>query len=271
MEPNYRTKVNDSNLEPLSYLLQMEKATPRLGDYLNSSPVEGWMRDKLMQFILEICKEIGGGVETCQQAFTVIDHFLSKSRPRKAVLQLIGVAGLMASLRFDETIVYTLDDAFLHCGKIFKKEDIRLAEIYAIEKLGWLFQAPTASELAKQLLIAAKIEVDTSKIMERADFYATECYTHYNLSQFSTVAKAVVSVLCALEESGQISDRNKLINFLYTTFDLDFIEIETCKRSLIYHLRNKSTCNEDRNYNCLSKGGILTYISQAICEQVEKS
>jgi hypothetical protein len=267
MEANYRTKLNDSNLDALSYLLQMEKATPRLGDYLNSGPVEGWMRDKLMQFILQICKEIGGGVETCQQAITVIDHFLSKSKPRKAVLQLIGVAGLMASLRFNETIVYTLEDAFLHCGKTFKKEDIRLAEIYAIEKLGWLFQAPTASELAKQLLIAAKIEVDTSSILERADFYAIECYTNYSLCQFSTVAKTVVSILCALEESGQISYRNKLINFLYTTFDLDFIEIEICKRSLIDHLRKKFTCNEDRSYTCLSKGGILTYISQAISDQ----
>lgn len=267
MEPNIRTRLNDSNLEVLSYLLQIEKAAPRLGDYLNAGPVEGWMRDKLMQFILQICREIGGGLETCQQAITVIDHFLSKSKPRKAVLQLIGVAGLMASLRFDETIVYTLEDAFLHCGKIFKKEDIRLAEIYAIEKLGWLFQVPTASELARQLLIAARLEVDISSIMERADFFAIECYTNYSLSQFSTVAKAVVSVLCALEESGQVFYRNKWINFLYTTFDLDFIEIETCKRSLIYHLRKESSCIEDTNYSCLSKGGILTYISQTIQEQ----
>ena len=261
MEANIGSIQTDSNLGVLSNLLEMDKATPILGDYLKSGPVEGWMRDELMQFILRICREIGGGAETCQQAITVIDHFLSKSKPRKAVLQLIGVAGLLASLRFDETIVYTIEDAFLDCGKTFKKEDIGLAQKYAIQKLGWLFQTPTASELARQLLIAPKIEVDISSILERADLYAIECYTHYSLSQFSTVAKAVVSVLCALEESGQISNRNKWINFLYTTYDLDFIEIEICKRSLIHHLTKESTCIEDRNYSCSSEGEILTYIS----------
>lgn len=268
MEVHVRTVSINCNLEVLYSLLDLDEKIPSLGDYLKSGPVQGWMRDKLMQFIIQICKEIGTTIETSQLAVSIIDHFLSKTRPRKAVLQLMGVVGLMYALKYNDKIVYTLEDAFLHCGKIFKKEDILLAEDIAAEKLGCKFEAPTAAGLARRLVYATNTEMDFSSVLERADFFAMRCYTDYTLSQFSCVAKAVVSVLCALEESNQISFRNLWINFLYTTFNLDFIEIENCKRCLIDHLYRECNSGEPTEYVFLSKGGILTVINREISGQV---
>lgn len=253
---------NEYTPDVLYSLLDQDKSIPRLGDYLKSTPIQGWMRDKLMQFILQIGKEIGATIETSQLAITIIDHILSKTRPRESVLQLIGVVGLMIALRYNDTIIYTLDDAFLHCGKLIKKEDIRTTEVYALEKLGWAFQAPTAAEIARQLIHATNSEIDLSSVLERSDFFAMKCCTDYTLSQFSSVAKAVASVLCALEEYSLICFRNLWIEFLYTTFDLDFIEIESCKKYLIHHLGNECAYIQPSEYAYLSKGGILTVISR---------
>jgi hypothetical protein len=254
--------VTDYNVEVLSYILQQEQNLPRLGNYLQGSEVKGWMRDKLMQFVVDLTAEIGASVETAQLAVTIIDLFLSKTTARKAVLQLVGVVGMMIALKFHESMAYTLEHAFIHSGKTFKKDDIKLAEIYAMQKLGWKLEIPTAAELSRQLVYITGVEYDFTKILERSDSFAMICYTDYNLSQFSIVSRAVVSVVCALEQFNQISFRNQWLNFLNVKLSLDIVEVDECKRFLIHKLYRETPANERSKLECLSRDSIATFLPQ---------
>jgi hypothetical protein len=233
------TLTTDYNSDVLTYMLDLERSLPAIGDYIRSNPknkIEAWMRDKLVNWVVSLGEEIGVGIETAQLAITLINQFLAAVSSKKAVLQLIGIVSLMVALKYHESIGYTLDHAIEHCGKIYKREDIQATEIFLLQKLDWCLKIPTAAELSKQLLYITGVSYDFTRILERSNSFAMLCYCDYSLNQFSPLVISVVSVVCALEQYNQKSFRNQWLTLLKTKIRLDPPVLDQCKRALVHKL-----------------------------------
>lgn len=229
--------TDDYISDVLRYLLELESDLPPLGNYLSEdSEVKIWMRDRLVNWIVNVAEELGASIETAQLSITLINQFLAKVRTKKAVLQLVGVVCLMIALKFHENMGYTLDHAMIHSANLYKKEDIKATELFAMQKMGWKLAFPTAAEISRQLLYVTGVDFDFSKIIERSDAFAMECYKDYHLSQHSPFVIALVSVTCSLEQYNQHKFRNQWLKFLKNKLDLDGPVLDACKRQLVHKL-----------------------------------
>jgi hypothetical protein len=246
--------TEDYNSEVLSYMLEMERCLPPIGDYIRSNPdvtIEAWMRDKLVNWVVSQGEEIEVSIETVQLAITLINQFLATVNTKKAVLQLVGIVSLMLALKFHDSIGYNLDYAIAHCGGIYKREDIQATEIFMLQKLGWCLRIPTAAELSKQLLYITKVDYNFDKILERSNSFAMICYCDYSLSQFSPLVISVVSVVCALEQYNQKSFRDQWLKLMKSKIGLDPPVLDQCKRALIHKLYRETPEQSIAKLQCL--------------------
>lgn len=246
--------VSDYSSEVLTYMLEMERSLPQTGDYIRSNPnveIESWMRDKLVNWVINLGEEIRIRIETAQLAITLIDHFLATVHTKRAVLQLVGIVCLMVALKYHESIGYTLDHAMNHCGNIYKRDDIQATEIFLLQKLDWCLKIPTAAELSRQLLYVTGVSYDFTKILERSNSFAMSCYGDYSLNQFSPFVISVVSVVCALEQYNQKSFRDQWLKLLNTKISLDAPVLDQCKRALVYKLYRETPEQGKDKLKCL--------------------
>ena len=238
----------------LAYMLEMERSLPPTGDYIRANPdmeIESWMRDKLVNWVVSLGEDIGVSIETAQLAIALINQFLATTHTKKAVLQLVGVVSLMIALKYHESIGYTLDHAMEHSGNLYKREDIQATEIFLLQKLDWCLKIPTAAELSKQLLYITGVNYDFTRILERSNAFAMNCYCDYSLNQFSPLVISVVSVVCALEQFNQKVFRDQWLKLLNTKIRLDVPVLDQCKRALVHKLYRETPEKSKANLQCL--------------------
>lgn len=255
--------VHEYNADVLSYMLDLERAMPAIGDYMRNNPameIESWMRDKLVYWVVDLGDQIGVSIETVQLAITLINNFLANVHTKRAVLQLVGIVSLMIALKFHDSTDYPLDSAIQHCGNIYKKEDLQATEIFLLQKCEWCLKIPTAAELSKQLLYITGVNYDFTKIIERSNSFAMMCYCDYSLNQFSPLVISVVSVVCALEQYNQKAFRNQWLKLLKDKIGLDPPVLDQCKRALVYKLYRETPEQSKEKLQCL-KDSIMRLLS----------
>ena len=138
-----------------------------------------------------------------------------------------------------------------HSGNIYKREDIQATEIFLLQKLEWCLKIPTATELSKQLLYISGVTYDFTKIIERSDCFAMQCYCDYSLNQFSPLTISIVSVVCALEQYNQKAFRDQWLKLLNTQFGLDAPVLDQCKRALVHKLYREVPEQNKSKLQCL--------------------
>jgi hypothetical protein len=72
-----------------------------------------------------------------------------------------------------------LDELELHSKGHFSKEQIRIVEMFILEKLEWRLQYPTAGEISRLLLYNTRPDKDFGPVIAVADRYAMICYGDY--------------------------------------------------------------------------------------------
>lgn len=239
----------------LTHMLELERTLPTIGDYIRTDPkieIEAWMRDKLVNWVVGLGEDLSVSVETVQLSVTLINQFLSTVHTKRAVLQLVGIVCFMIALKYHESICYPLEQAIIHCGRVYNKEDLQNTEIFLLQKLEWCLKIPTAAELAKQLLYISGVNYDFSKIIERGNSFAMTCYCDYFLSQFSPLVIAVVSIVCALEQYGQKGFRDQWLKLLKNKVGLDMPVLNECKRALVYKLYRETPEKSIEKLKCLN-------------------
>ncbi|OMJ93153.1 hypothetical protein SteCoe_3973 [Stentor coeruleus] len=244
----------DYNSDVLSYMLEIERSLPAIGDYIHLNPdieIESWMRDKLVNWVVSVGEDIGISIETAQLAITLINQFLATVHTKKAVLQLVGIVCLMIALKYHESIGFTLDHAIEHCGNVYSREDIQATEIFLLQKLDWCLKIPTAAELSKQLLYITGVSYDFTKILERSNSFAMLCYCDYSLNQFSPLAISIVSIVCALEQYNQKNFRDQWLKLINTKIGLDAPVLDQCKRALVHKLYRETPEQSKDRLKCL--------------------
>ena len=248
--------AHEYNTDVLSYILDLERAMPAIGDYMRNNPdmeIESWMRDKLVNWVVDLGDQIGVSIETVQLAISLINNFLASVHTKRAVLQLVGIVSLMIALKFHDSIDYPLEQAILHCGRIYKKEDLQATEIFLLQKCEWCLKFPTAAELSKQLLYITGVNYDFTKIIERSNSFAMMCYCDYSLNQFSPLVISVVSVVCALEQYNQTTFRNQWLKLLKGKIGLDPPVLDQCKRALVHKLYRETPEKSKEKLQCLKE------------------
>jgi hypothetical protein len=237
MDKSRVSLVTDYKQDILRYLLEEERKLGSLGDFLESSAVEPWMRDKLAQWVLDQAGHIRASSHTAQFAVTIMNVFLKKVRISKDCLQLLGVVSLMIALKTQDSLYYDLNRAFIDGGRLYKRGDIIATELYVMHTLKWSLSFPTAAELSRQLVYITGVQYNFREVLERSDAFATLCYSDYQLVQFRPLTIALVSVTCALELIRQYRFRNDWLYFLSSKIELDLQDLDSCKAGLVTKLR----------------------------------
>ncbi|CAG9315452.1 unnamed protein product [Blepharisma stoltei] len=253
-------QVFENNIESLNFLLSRERDKPPLENFLAGNEIQGWMRDKLVQWMFKLSHDLNLRVETIQFAITLMDLFLSKVKTAKSVMQLLGIVTIMISIKFNESKQLTLQDALTHAGSRHRISEIQLTEVFILHKLEWKLNITTASELARRLLILTGLDNDFCRIYDRLDAFACVCYGNYELSQYRPLEIAISSTICALEQYNQLNFRNQWIQLLFTQISLDIERIDACKRALLRVLHSQTSHYDANKLNSITLESIETYI-----------
>lgn len=230
-------------------------------DYGN---VQGWMRDKVVGWIWEICEEVRYSVETFQLAIEIFSIFLACNETTKHTIQLVAVVCLMLAVKYHEKTTFTLVQAATCCSDRYSINSIQISEFYVLQKLEWRVDIPTAAEITRSLLLATRISYDMSKIFERSDAFAVICYLDFNLSRFSSLEIAVTSAICALEQFNQLSFRNQWLNLLIGKLELDISRLDLCKNGLVSKLFLTTPIQDRSKIECLAREAISSLITNKI-------
>jgi len=265
LSPDYHAAI-------LAYILELERTIPRPADYLGSQPdLQPWMREKLVHWVVEVCGELKTSAHTLQLTLTILATFLSKVRTPKSVLQLVGVACVLITAKFEEGISYTLEHAYTHSAKLYQKKDIITTELYCLEKLEWRLHFPTAAQLLRHLIYVTGVDYDFSKIITKADAHCLVCYIDYQLSLFSPMAIGIVCAVMALEQFKQLHFRNQWLQFLYLKVPLKVEELDDCRAALLRKLDHDTAESEKVQLKHISRVSFTALLAQAHSMTVPKS
>ena len=234
---------------------------------LPSNPNEltqGWMRDKVTAWILELCEECKYRMETFQLSIEILSAFLSLSDVTINTLQLVGIVSLMLAVKYHENTTMTIVQAANYCSGRVSISSVQSTENYILQKLDWRIDIPTPAEISRLLLLSTGILYDLSRIFERSDGFALICYLDFNLSKFSSLEIAITSTVCALEQFNQLAFRNQWLNLLGGRIELDYLRLDQCKKGLVEKLLLTTPATDRSKIECLVREDISSLITNKL-------
>mmetsp|Transcript_14730 Transcript_14730/g.21459 ORF Transcript_14730/g.21459 Transcript_14730/m.21459 type:complete len:262 (-) Transcript_14730:69-854(-) len=244
-------------VETLSYLIEQDCRAGRLSNYLNNSEITPDMRNKAVSYIMKVGEQEGIEIEAAQTAVIILDRFLEKVGTKPTVLRLVSIVSLLIAQKFQGPMKITVNQVFTLTGGRYSVNDIKLIELFVLQKLNWKLNTPTVGELARLLLEITGLNYDFSKIIERANAFGMVCYADYNLSQFLQVEISIASLVCALEQLGQLNFRNQWLRMLRSKLNLGLEGADVCKRSLVEKLLSETPEYDHCKLECLRRNNII--------------
>lgn len=214
-------------------------------DYLDSTQhmnILPEMRTQACNWIFDLCADCGTSSKTPQLACHILDSFLSKKRlSNLTILKLIKALAVHIAMKFE----HDLNSSFLSqkdieklCGSRFSLKAISDTELYILQVINWNFNAPTASEIMRHMLLAVCPDYDFSELCSRSDAYCAMCYADYSLIMFRPHVISAASVCCVLERRGQLDFKRDWLNSLcqISELRLNLDEINLCAQQIEYRI-----------------------------------
>ena len=127
-------------------LLDAEATIVPAGHYLQDHPdITPAMRDKLIEWVRELAEEQKASKQTIQMAISLIDKFTATEGIRRPHFQLVGLVCLMISLKYHDSVFFSLTRAIHATRHRYSIEEIILVEIHVLSNFEWHLKLPTAS------------------------------------------------------------------------------------------------------------------------------
>ncbi|KAJ3669198.1 hypothetical protein LUZ60_011148 [Juncus effusus] len=171
------------------YKEQEQESLYRAVEYMPSqSEINPKMRAILADWMIEVHHKFELMPETLYLTLSVIDRYLSLDLVPRRQLQLVGIAAMLISCKYEEIWAPEVND-FIHISdSAYTREQILAKEKEILDKLGWYLTIPTPYMFLVRFIKAAKAD----KQLEHMIYF----YAELGIMQYSTV-KYPASLLAA--------------------------------------------------------------------------
>ncbi|KAJ3679547.1 hypothetical protein LUZ60_017558 [Juncus effusus] len=171
----YKEQEQEVLYRPVEYMTNQSEITPK-------------MRAILADWMIEVHHKFELMPETLYLSISVIDRFLSSEFVPRRELQLVGIAAMLISCKYEEIWAPEVND-FIHISdNAYTREQILAKEKEILNKLGWYLTIPTPYMFLVRFIKVAKADKQLEHMIH---FYA-----ELGIMQYSTV-KYPASLLSA--------------------------------------------------------------------------
>lgn len=217
-------------------------------------------RGKTLSLLYSISESHNLSTYTFQLSVEIFNIFLSKNTLSPPDLELVGLACLLISNKYNGDSHLDLRQIERLSSNKFTVFHIQIIEIYILQTLNWQVSIPTASEILRVLLLVTGVNTNFQKVFERSDAFVLHFYLDAKFTKFCAVELAVVAVVCALEQFNQTAFRNQWVGFVCSRHALDVNRLDCCKTLLVEKLILSTPANDINKIQCLTKDNISSLL-----------
>jgi len=189
-------------------------------------------REKVVEFIAEVCDDFSLKPQTAGLAVTYYDRFMrQKNRPRCGD-ELAGIVCIMIASKFVETKVPAMSELRTITPIEFTRDQIKEAEIKILGVLGWQLHTATPHSFLEQLAIIVELAAPFRK---RAEFLVDMSYYEHKILEFSPFVVAVAALTCSWAQLGDQESESRYTRKVSELCGVQQDDLERCKEILIEH------------------------------------
>ena len=179
-------------------------------DYFVEAGLERNYREKMVDWILEICDSFSLKRETCWTAFAILDRYLSSPSGLLEMdshrFQLAAITSFYTAAKLNEPVQLGLDMTVRLCHGYYRREEIIKTELEILDALSWRLNDFTSpKEFVRHFLELSPVDKAVKQaVMERTDAHLSRTMKDhcFSLLRPSSVAIALLGV--SIEETGML-------------------------------------------------------------------
>eukprot|EP00977_Amphora_coffeiformis_P001725 scaffold336_cov196-Amphora_coffeaeformis.AAC.30 len=180
--------------------------TTGLYGYMDRHPqLEPFMREVLVDWLLEVHENFKHGPETLYAAIQILDAYLASSAGHhtsttvvvRSKFQLVGVSCYALASKFKETQPCHVKDCVYICAGQYTEQDVRVMEQCILKTLQHdILEAPTAYTRLVRMILLNTSDSERPKMMNLSRYLLDSTLLSYELLQYvpSQMAAAVVYI-----------------------------------------------------------------------------
>jgi cyclin B len=173
----------------------LEKEYAVSENYLVAQPyVNDKMRTILVDWLVEVHLKFKMVPETLYLTVNLIDRYLEKKQVRRSKLQLVGVAALLLSSKYEEIYPPELRDLVYITDRAYNKQDILEMESDIVNTLDYHLTVPTIHSFLCRYLKAAHAD---RTMVQLACYLCERTLQEYSMCEFLPSTIAATAVLIA--------------------------------------------------------------------------
>ena len=219
----------DIIIDRIDGALSMESSAAPCQDYFVacSAGLERDYREKMVEWIFQICDSFNLNRESCWAAFAILDRYLSSPNGLVGMdihkFQLAAITSFYTAVKISEPVQLGLDMTVRLCHGYYQREEIIKTELEILDALSWrLHDFTSPKEFVRHFLELAPVdEVVRQAVLKTTDAHLNRAVKdhYFSLLRPSSIAIAMLGV--SIEETGMLT--NEEADCIWSTLiQLDF-------------------------------------------------
>lgn len=202
-------------------------------------PVDGLLppenREKVVDFIAEVCEEFSLQTQTTGLAVHYFDRCMSAPPDTGFPVELVGLVCILIASKFVETKVPAVKELCLISQNEYSRQDVKDAEITLLERLKWELHAATPHSFLEQLVVIFEVQDSPRK---RAEFFVDMSYYEYNVLEFAPMTVAAAALLLSWKQLGHCERALACCSELTCLCDVAKNTLIRCEETLQEHFNS---------------------------------
>jgi len=192
-------------------------------------------REKVVEFIAEVCDDFSLKPQTAGLAVTYYDRFMRQKDRPKCGDELAGIVCIMIASKFVETKVPAMSELRTITPVEFSREQVKGAEMAILGVLEWELHTATPHAFLEQLAIIVDL---AEHFRKRAEFLVDMSYYEHQILEFSPIVVAVAALSCSWMQLGDQHAESRYTGRLSELCGVELPQLERCKEILIKHFND---------------------------------
>mmetsp|Transcript_10719 Transcript_10719/g.34437 ORF Transcript_10719/g.34437 Transcript_10719/m.34437 type:complete len:286 (-) Transcript_10719:714-1571(-) len=189
-------------------------------------------REKVVEFIAQVCEDFGHLAQTAGLAVTYFDRYCSRTQldsPAFIGFELAAIICILIAAKFLETRMPAIDELCTLSAKPRTRTTLKAAEMHVLNELGWDLHVTTPHIVLEQLFIIAAASPLCKK---RAELLIDMSYHLYKILDYSPLTVAAAALLLSWNQYGDTQSEAKYTELLAQRCAPDLSVLFQCKHVL---------------------------------------
>jgi len=209
-------------------------------------------REKVVDFMAEVCEEFALQTQTTGLAVTYFDRCMSAPVVADCPVELVGLVCILIASKFVETKVPAVNELCLISQNEYSRQEVKDTEIMLLHRLEWELHATTPHSFLEQLAVVFDV---TDSPRKRAEFFVDMSYYEYAALEFAPITVAASALLLSWKQLGLCERAQECRAELAALCNIDQPALVRCEETLHDHFN--STFNKPAHM-VNGRGGALS-------------